>query len=93
MAIKPFITKENFCIHCGAKNSLIYKDLHGKDYNQLLYPIMFAECSKCKHIYFMKWTKDESSDEMIPFYDEENIIEDFSKDIIQYSKTHRRILK
>lgn len=92
MAIAPFITSKNYCMYCGTKDSIIYKDLHGKDYNQLLYPIQYAICTKCNHIYFIKWVKDDNSNDMIPFYGDEKQIDDFSKTIIEYSKTHRRIL-
>jgi predicted Zn-ribbon and HTH transcriptional regulator len=91
MAIIPFITSENYCMHCKSENTLVYHDLHGKEYNQLLYPIQYAQCKKCGHIYFMRWVPTENG-EVIPFYDEEDTIDKFSKEIIDYAKTHRRIL-
>ena len=93
MSIKPFITKDNFCIYCNASNSLEYVDLHGTSCKNMIYSIKYAKCTKCNHIYFLRWIKDPKSDELMPFYDDEKIIDDFSKEISDYAIAHRRILK
>ncbi len=93
MSIRPFITKENYCMCCSKSNCIEYVDLHNNTCKNMIYPIKYAKCTNCNHIYFIKWIKDLKSDQLLPFYDDEEIIADFSKEISNYAKAHRRILK
>lgn len=93
MSIKPFITKNNYCMYCGKSDCIEFVDLHNSECKNMIYPIKYAKCTQCNHIYFLKWIKDPESSELIPFYDEEKLINDFSKEISNYAIAHRRILK
>lgn len=88
--VRPFITNKNKCMHCGKDNTLKYVDLHGELHSQMLYSTTMAKCTECGTEYFIHWI--DVDGEMQCFYSDKHIIDDFSKEIIDYSVSHRRII-
>ena len=60
------IIGENFCLHCGSKNTLEKIDIFGNVAKQEIYPLDRIKCSKCGYEYSIKWTKAENSNKLIP---------------------------
>lgn len=88
--IHPFITKKNYCMHCGAEDKLRYIDLHDDSHYQMIFVTSKAKCEKCGTEYFIHWVNEDG--EMVPYYSDKDIIDDFSKDIIRFAKEHKRKL-
>ena len=89
--IHPFITKENYCMHCGTKNSLRYIDLRNEPHSQMIYSTSKAKCEKCNAEFFIHWIS-EGNDGMAHYYSDKDIIEKFSSEIIEKAKMYRRKL-
>jgi hypothetical protein len=77
-------------MHCGKDDVLKYEDLRGELHSQMIYSTKSVKCTNCGTEYFIHWKDVDGT--MKPYYSDKNIIDDFSKDIIDYSTTHRRML-
>lgn len=89
--IHPFITKRNYCMHCGAINQIRFIDMHNESHQQMLFTTSKAKCEKCGTEYFIHW-KNENG-EMAHYYSDKDIIDDFTNEIIKYAKQNRRKLQ
>ena len=88
--IHPFISNKNICMHCGKEDVLKYIDLHNEEHSQMIYSTKSVRCTNCGTEYFIHWS--DVDGEMKPYYSDKYIIDDFSKNIRDYSLSHRRIL-
>lgn len=88
--IHPFISNRNYCMHCGKDNTIKYEDLHGELHSQMIYSTKSAKCIECGTEYFIHWS--DVNGEMKPYYSDKYLIDDFSKEIRDYSLSHRRLL-
>ena len=88
--IHPFMTKKNYCMHCGAKDSLRYIDLQNESHKQLLFATSKVKCEKCGTEFFFHWINENG--EMCGYFSDKDIVDKFSTEIIDYAKFHRRKL-
>lgn len=90
--IYPLYFETNECIHCGAKNLLIYVDNRGITTRHPVYPVEYIKCLKCGTEYVPKWIMNENN-KMIASCTGNSSIKDFEKKIISYSIENTRKLE
>lgn len=89
--IYPVRFRNNTCVHCGATDTLRFKDKFNNITKNPVYSVNNMICTKCGREYSIKWER-ESDEKMIPTCCSDNLILEFEQDIIKFSLEHKRKL-
>ena len=54
-----YFEHRNVCVHCGARNSLVFVDRFGNETTKETAAFEHIKCKRCKRIYSIRWDRDE----------------------------------